>query len=285
MIPIDRVANGHEQEAGVVAVLQVIWNYKIYIFLATSVCALASIIYALLATPMYRAEIGITEVSVTGLNGAGALANQLSGLAGLVGVNLGTGNGGGHESQAVLKSRRVVEEFVKRHPMAELFPAQKQLPTLWFAVRRFQQNVFSIRDDKRAGTTIVAVNFTEPVTAARWANEFVALVNDILRTHAMDEAKRNIEYLNEQIAKTNTIELQRVMYNLIENETKTLMLANVRAEYAFRVVDPAVPPEVRTSPQRTIIVLGGILLGFLIGTTAAVAHNTWRTQRLRSSQS
>jgi hypothetical protein len=40
-----------------------------------------------------------------------------------------------------------------------------------------------------------------------------------------------------------------VLYNLIESETKTLMLANARVEYAFTVVDPAVVPGATCQPQ------------------------------------
>jgi uncharacterized protein involved in exopolysaccharide biosynthesis len=278
VISDDRTANERDDKVDVVVMLRMMWSERILISIITVVCAVLAVAYALLATPIYRAEIGLIEVSTGGANGVGALANQLGGLAGLVGVNLGSGSGPGRESQAFLRSRYVIEEFVKRHKMSELYPEGKRLPTLWLAVRHFQLDVVSIRDDKKTGTTIVSITFTDPVTAARWANEFVALVNEVLRNRAMDESKRSIEYLNGQIAKTNVIELQRVLYNLVENETKTLMLANVKAEYAFTVVDPAVAPEVRISPRRTLIVLGGILVGFLIGTTVAFIRNTWRSQ-------
>jgi hypothetical protein len=96
--------------------------------------------------------------------------------------------------------------------------------------------------------TVVAIDWTDPATAAQWANGFVALANELLRTRALVESKRNIAYLNDQISKTDVVELRRVLYGLIESETKTLMLANGRPEYAFRVVDPAVPPELKTRP-------------------------------------
>jgi uncharacterized protein involved in exopolysaccharide biosynthesis len=276
MISDNNISFDRDNKVDVVVLLRMMWSGRIAISIATALCTVLAIAYALIATPVYRAEISVIEVSQNGTNGIGALANQLGGgLAGLVGLNLGTGPR--QESQAFLRSRRMVEEFVKRHSMSELYPHGKQFPTLWLAVRHFQQSVISIRDDKKIGTTILSVSFIDPNTAARWANEFVALVNELLRTRAMDESKRSIAYLNEQIAKTSAVELQRVLYNLVENETKTLMLANVKAEYAFTVVDPAVPPEVRISPQRTVIVLGGLVVGFLMGTTLLFVRNTWPT--------
>jgi uncharacterized protein involved in exopolysaccharide biosynthesis len=269
-----------QQTFDFVALMRVVKEYKWSVSIVTLVFAIGGVVYALRATPLYKAEIGITEVAPSGIGAAGALASQLGGLAGLVGVNLSSMGGASKEYQAFLKSRFAIQEFISRHTMSELFPTESKPPTLWFAVRRFQQGVLAIRDDKRAGITIVSVTFTNPATAAKWANEFVAMVNELLRARAMDEAKRGIAYLNDQVAKTSTVELQKAIYNLIENETKTLMLANVRAEYAFTVVDPAVAPEVRVSPQRIIIVLGSALVGLLIGTSVAFVRNAWSSKRL-----
>lgn len=72
---------------------------------------------------------------------------------------------------------------------------------MWMAVRRFQSNVVSIKEDTRNGKTTIAITWTDPIVAAKWANEFVALANELLRTRAMDDAQRNIAYLNSQIAK------------------------------------------------------------------------------------
>jgi len=71
----------------------------------------------------------------------------------------------------------------------------------------------------------VSIDNGDAVTAARWANGYVALANELVRSRALDDAKRNVAYLNEQIARTNEVELRRIMYNLVEDQTKTLMLA------------------------------------------------------------
>jgi uncharacterized protein involved in exopolysaccharide biosynthesis len=93
------------------------------------------------------------------------------------------------------------------------------------------------------------------------------------------DSSRNVAYLNKQISQTSSVEIQKALYNLIESETKTLMLANARAEYAFRVVDPAVVPEVRNSPKRTLMVLSGIVLGFLAGALLALALDAYQGKK------
>jgi len=96
-----------------------------------------------------------------------------------------------------------------------------------------------------------------------------------MRQRALEETTKNIKYLNEQIAATNVVELQRVMYDLVENETQTLMLANAREEYAFSVIDPAVAPEERISPQRRVMVMIGLVLGGVLGSALAFALHFW----------
>ncbi len=259
-----------EDEIGAGALLQVAWNHKYLVVIVTVLCTAAALAYALTAIPIYRAEAVLTEVRDGGMGGAAAGLSQLGGLASMAGLNIG-GASANRTPQAVLKSRHLVEEFIKRNNLIpELYPkAQQPRPTLWRAVKRFQEGILKISEDTRANKTSVSIEWTDPVAAARWANEFVALANELLRTRALDESTRNVNYLKEQIAKTNVVELQRVMYSLIESETKTLMLANARAEYAFVLVDPAVPPEIRISPKRTIIVLAGLLGGLSLSLVLA----------------
>ena len=57
--------------------------------------------------------------------------------------------------------------------------------------------------------------------------------------------------------------MRAVLYNLLESE-KQAMLANVNEDFALSVIDPAVAPETREKPNRTLIVaLGGLCGGFI----------------------
>jgi LPS O-antigen subunit length determinant protein (WzzB/FepE family) len=123
---------------------------------------------------------------------------------------------------------------------------------------------------------VISIAWTDPATAALWANEYVALANELIRTRALQHAESNIEYLRKQVEETNVVELERVIYNLIESQIQTLMLANAREEYAFIVVDPAVAPETRTTPRRKLIVLSGGALGVFFGVLAVFVINIFR---------
>lgn len=285
MISSERVATGDDHEINIIAVLRVMWAHKYLVAVTTGVCALVAMYLALTAIPIYRAEILVTPVRETGMSSATSLANQFGGLASIAGLNLGSGSPD-VERQAILRSRHLVEEFVKRNGVVPLLAADaKQQSSLWLAVEKFRKNVLAIDEDKPKGVTTVRIDWTDPVIAARWANGFVALANEFVRTRALEDSSRSIDYLNKQIAQTNVLEVQRVMYNLIESETKTLMLANARVEYAFTIVDPAVPPEVRISPKRSLMVLSGVVLGLFIGSILALAYNTMGRHRVKVRQS
>jgi uncharacterized protein involved in exopolysaccharide biosynthesis len=259
-----------------VAMLRLFWSYRVLLIVSGMTCALIAVVLALTATPIYRAEVAVAEVRDDKLGAMSGLANQLGGLAGLAGLNLLGSNTSDENYVATLKSRRMAQEFIERYKLqAELSRNAKDSPSLWKIVEGFRKGVLIITEDRRTGIITVAIQWPDAATAAKWANQYVALTNEILRNRALTESATNVKYLNEQIAKTTVVEMQRVMYSLIQAETKSLMLANARSEYAFRVVDPAVQPEMRISPKRTVMVITGGVLGGALGLMLMFGHRLW----------
>ncbi|HSY08583.1 MAG TPA: Wzz/FepE/Etk N-terminal domain-containing protein [Steroidobacteraceae bacterium] len=263
------VSTSQEDEIDLVALWQTAWSHKTLIAITTAICTGIAIVLALTATPIFRAIVVVTPVKDTGMGGEGGLSGDLGGLASLAGIGLGE-TGAKLENQAILVSRGLVEEFVKSKDVFPIFTAAAQpQPSLWIAVEKFRHAVLDIEEDKLKGTTTITMDWPDPHVAARWANGFVALANNLVRQRAIRDSTREIAYLNEQLQKTNELEVRKGMYNLIEAQTKTLMLANGRDEYAYTVVDPAVVADVRVSPRRTLMALSGVVIGLFIGTFIA----------------
>jgi uncharacterized protein involved in exopolysaccharide biosynthesis len=262
-----------EEEFDLAALWHLLWRYRRLVAIVSLIGGLAAGLLAFLEKPYFRADVVVTEAQDRGIGGMSSLANQLGGLASLAGVNLAPANlAASQESAAVLESRHLAEEFIKRNGLQpELLRGSDKILSLWRAVDQFKKGVVTIRKDLRRGVTTVSVQWTDPVTTARWANGYVALANELIRSRAMDDATRNIAYLNDQISKTNVVELRKVMYDLIENETKTLMIAKGRPDYAFEVVDPAVAPELKAGPHRIARTLVGLTVGFCLAAVIAFA--------------
>lgn len=266
MINDEAVRDDQADGLDLVALWRIGWNSRYLLMLCSGVCGLLALWFALTTPPIFKAETVVSEVHDASMGGgASSLVSQFGGLASLAGINLPVG-GVDRSGQAVLQSRRLVEEFIKSENLVPvLLRNSKKQPTLWKAVKEFREGVVTIREEKRTNLTTIAISWTDPVIAARWANEFVALANELIRARAESDATRDIAYLTKQAAQTSVVDLQKVFYNLIESETKTLMLANARTEYAFKIVDPAVAPELKTSPKRALIVIFGTFFGFVIG--------------------
>jgi uncharacterized protein involved in exopolysaccharide biosynthesis len=273
--------NDDAEDLDLVTVWQIAWRSRYIIILTTFLGAGIAITLAFLATPHYVATVTLSEVRDTRMGGGASVsASELGGLASLAGVALGGGSDPTRESRALLNSKRLIEEFITRNNLLPvLFKNSDQPQTMWFAVKYFKENILNIREDTRKGLYDIDIEWTDAQVAADWANGLAALLNDMVRTRAQAESARNVDYLNKQIQQTNVLELQRVMYKLIETETKTLMLASGRADYAYSVLDRAVPPELRSSPKRTLMAIGGTAIGFFLGIVGAFMYEVYVRQR------
>lgn len=254
----------------------------------TLIAAISAMAISLAMRNVYRAQVLIAPVLQGRDGSAGVLRNQLGGLAALAGIEVGSNGSRKEESIATLSSDSLAREFVAAENMLpELFSDRwdrnggrwqlgAKQPTLDEAVRKFTKTVRFIREDHATGLVTVAVEWYSPDLAARWANGLVSMVNERLRTEATRNADQSIEYLNKELAKTNVVEIRQAIYRVIEEQVNNAMLANVQREYAFRVIDPAVPPELKFKPARALMVIVGAFIGLLVGVLSALIRHAYR---------
>ena len=82
-----------------------------------------------------------------------------------------------------------------------------------------------------------------------------------MQKRKLTQVLRNIEFLNDEIAKTSVSEMREVFYSIIEEQTKEKMLAAASPEYAFIYVNPSMVPEEKSQPRRSIICIFITLFG------------------------
>ena len=76
--------------------------------------------------------------------------------------------------------------------------------------------------------------------------------------------KRSIAFLEKEMQSTTLVDMRSILFSLIEQQTEIIMLASVRSDYLFKVIDPAIVHENKSSPNRALIcILGTIFGGFL----------------------
>ncbi|MBD3368624.1 MAG: hypothetical protein GF405_10720 [Candidatus Eisenbacteria bacterium] len=278
-------------EVTVSDVLGAVLHQRWRVFAVVVVFTLAAIAISYLMTPVYRASTLLapsasetdgmmTETTrryldLAGLGGAGAMTQRRQELIALLG------------------SRQFTYEFIREEGvLPELYPdewdeetggwhesAGSDTPSMWNAYRYFDTAVRTIFLSEETGLITLSVEWTDPGTASEWANSFVGRANRYLRDRAVTEAERSLDYLSRELQQTSAGEVRDALYRLVELEMQKKMLANVRDEYGFEVLDPAVPPEDRVSPNRRLIALVGLVLGALAGAALALHHEGVRRQR------
>lgn len=274
-----------------------IWSGKILIVAITSLFAVSSIIYAINQPNIYKASTLLAPASEQG--GAGGLAKmagQFGGLASLAGINLGSGgtNKTGL-SLEVLMSRFFIENFINKHQLLvplmaaedwdintntlilddELYRAKsktwirevkapkKPKPSPWEAFETFKE-LFSVSSDKESGMITLSIEHYSPELAKQWLIWLVAEINNTMRDQDKAEAQRSIDFLSEKLKETQLADMQTVFYQLIEEQTKTIMLAEVSPEYVLKTIDPANSPDEKAKPKRALIVVLGSMLGGML---------------------
>lgn len=267
---------------------------------AIFLCTLASTVLALVMTPIYRAEIQVAPVSEKDSSSRfAAQLGELGGLAALSGVNMEQG-GKKNESIATLRSRQFTEQFIKDEKLLPVLFHDKwdeenrrwdeadpeDVPTLEDAWDLFNKKIRRISEDRSTGLVVLSIEWEDPDQAARWANELVRRVNEMLRKKAASESEKSISYLREQLGKTSVVELQQVVNQLIESEMKEIIVANITREYAFRIIDPAVVPKKPFKPDVKLYIVLGAMSGTILGLILAFFLNDMRGQSrvLRSNE-
>jgi uncharacterized protein involved in exopolysaccharide biosynthesis len=188
------------------------------------------------------------------------------------------------ESLAVLQSEILTEKYIQDNNLLPIIfrdkwddkqnkwksSDPKKIPTLWDGNATFKKTIRSVSNDAKTGLATITITWTDPKLAAKWANDLIQRTNEYMRAKAIHDSEANLAYLNEQALKTNEVAIRQGIYSLIQGEINKVMMAKGSEEYALRVVDPAVAPEKRFSPQRTNWVLFGLLSGLMVSIIVVV---------------
>ncbi|MDH4315353.1 MAG: Wzz/FepE/Etk N-terminal domain-containing protein [Gammaproteobacteria bacterium] len=286
--------NGRD-EISIFDLWDVVSAKRVLIVVVSASVFLLALAYAFLSTPIYRAQTVLIEVQPDqSTSGLAALAGQFGGLASLAGVRTST-NSLKLEALATIRSRVFLEEFiVEMDIMPHLFRDRwdavnkqwnvsdpSEIPTVSKAFEYFREKVLSVSDVTEQGLVTVTIDTDRAENAADWANALVHRLNQKLRQRSIVEARKNIEYLNEELNKTSVVELQHAIHRMIENQINTIMLANVREEYAFRIIDPAkaADPGNFLKPRRFLIIAIGAIGGALAGLFLALFIHGFQKHR------
>ena len=286
----------YDDEIDLRELFSVVWAGKILIVAITAVFALVSVGYALSLANQYKAS-AVVSPAHTGGSSLGAMAGQLGGLASLAGINIGSGESNEtQEAMEIMQSWGFMEAFIQTHDLqvpiyaaigwdkgsnslklnSDLYDAtserwliednesgENRAPSSWELYEKFRERV-AVSQDKKSGLINISVEYYSPQIAKQWVDLFIITINDYMRARKLEQVNRNIEYLTAQIDKTAIADMREVFYQLVEEQTKSKMLAEASPEYAFVTVSRAMVPEEKSQPKRALVCILGTLLGGML---------------------
>jgi len=282
------------------------WAGKWLIAGVTFAMAILAVVVTLMMPNIYKAEALLAPNDREGSSGLSSLAAQYGGLASLAGIQFSreaadkTALG-----LEVLESRKFISEFIERRDilvplmaaedwdaesgelrinpkvydlathewMRDVRPPRQANPSYQEAYAEFMK-ILSVNQDRASGLVTVSIEHYSPIVAKQWVDWLVEDINSSIMQQDVAEAEQAIEYLYEQIESTSLAGLQMVFFELIEEQTKTVMLAKVSTEYLLKTLDPAVVPEQKAKPNRSLMVVLAAMLGGFLGVFAQLVRHS-----------
>ena len=254
------------------------------------------VVYSLSLSNIYSSTsmLGIAD---SGSSGGGALSNladQYGGVAKAVGLNLSGGNGSNKIalSVATLSSRTFFEKHLYEKINVDLMAVvgwNSTNNTLIYDSKTYDiqseswkvdevtgktfkpstqksyesfQSLLNINDETRhSGFLHITTEHYSPYIAQSWNSLLINSINEEVRAQDIEVAQNAVNFLIEQMKSTSLASLETLFADLIEEQTKTIMLAKVARNYVFQLVEKPFVAERKSKPNRArICVIGAILV-------------------------
>jgi uncharacterized protein involved in exopolysaccharide biosynthesis len=255
--------------------LRTVRSHWIFLVCMTLIGGATAAVISLQMRNMFRAQ-AVVSPSAESSNKGGSLKDEVGGIAELAGIDLGGGGGRKQEAMATLMAPGFLREFVARNDLLPILfderwnPATKnwrpgkKVPSLEQGAKRLKDDRI-VNENTKTGLVTLSVS-----------------VNERLRQADIKTARDSLDYLERELQTATTVELRLAISHLIEQQINSQMMANVQRDYAYHFIDRAVPPEIKDSPKRTLISLGGALAGLILGLCAiALKRRFARASRSR----
>ena len=278
-----------------------IWVSKYYIIAFTFFISVLSVIYAVSLPNKYKAEILLAHANNGDASALSGMASQLGGIASLAGINIGGESNEGLINLEILQSKMFLFEFINKHKLRVpliaavgwdkksnqlildeskydtqskewirvVDDATKVIPSDFEAYEAFMA-LIKVVEDKSSGLISISLEFFDPNLAKTWVTLLVDDLNYRMKILEIHEKNKSIEFLTQQLDKTNVVEMQNVFYQLIEEQTKSMLLAEVQKDFVFKVIDDAIIPEKKSSPKRAVICILGTMVGAIFSIFVAL---------------
>ena len=266
MISGDDMEEQYCDEINLVDYAKVVLKHKKMILLAVAAVVFVTIILSLLATPVYEARAVITPIAQNQQSSQFAFASIASQFGILPNQSPNTS-----EIVSLLKSNIIRERTIKKYNLLSVFfpkgfsRGTTENEKIWKGLRYMDGNL-RINLKQKDNVIEVSMRYRSPQRAADIVGYILSELTEYMSSEAKRVAETNRKYLEAQIDKTPDPFIRAKIYGLIAQQIETATMAEVKENFAFKVLDPPLTPDKKISPKRTQMVI----VAFFVSLFAAV---------------
>ncbi len=270
-----------DDEINLLDLLIVLAKHKAMILKVTLGAALLAIAVSLLMSNVYTGTAKILPPQ-QGQSSASALLGQLGGLAGLAGGAMGIKNPA-DIYLAMFKSRTLMEKIANRFGLQQIYEAK----TLTDTLKALESNsTFTAGKD---GVITVEVSDHDQKRAADMANAFVEELGKLMQDFAITDASQKRVFFEQQMKQAKdkltdaevrfdktpntslqymdavrSVKYQEAVWEILAKQFEMAKLDEAKDFPLIQVLDQATPPEKKSKPKRSLIVLLATLVAFFL---------------------
>jgi len=231
----------------------------------------ASVVVSMLIRPVYEARAVISPAArpaePAGSMGMSAIASQF-GIGPPSSPNA-------WEIMNLLRSDVLKERTIRKYDLLPVLlgkGAMRSKPEeqrMWAGIRRFRE-ALGATFNQRENSIRVSVTFRDPRTAA----DLLFFTLEELTDHMSGEARRvaeaNRKYLETEVDRTADPFIKAKIYSMIAQQIEASLLAEVKENFAYKVIDPPRVPDRKKGPKRGLIVMITFAASLCLGIFAAL---------------
>ena len=142
------------------------------------------------------------------------------------------------------------------------------IPDIWDGIRALSKLV-SVKHNIKENSITVTGQFRDPDLAAKLVEYFLKALTDHMSAEARRVALINQKHLESQLGVATDPFIKQKIFNLIAQQVETSMMAEVKENFAFKVIDPPKAPDRKIKPKRAQMVILSFVVALFIGIFAA----------------
>lgn len=301
----NNISNHNDNEIDFGVIFELIFTNKKFIIIATMISVLIALIFAFATPKIYTSK---TILSVSNQDDSlSSMIGNYSGLASLAGIALPSESGDKSE-EAIERIKSF--DFFSKHFLTSISIENLMAVKRWNAkenklsykkrqfdessgkwIRRVSfprtivpsaqeayeeyQDILSIRRDNKTQFVHISISHKSPLVAKKWTDLIIKNINESMREEDQRLAKNFIIFLKKSSEETNLEAMQDAITQLLEIQMQKLMLASSNEDYVFKRIDSPIAPEEESYPNKILILILGLIFGFIIAVLLLFAKNKY----------